>query len=877
MSNKPLSGFILLAWLALLPVVSHADIPAIPENLAKPFDWQKAWGTIHLNSFADGLNDPGIPSTSNGVVACPAGANQCSDFSTSGVMGGSVVHGIKYDIKNSVVNCMSVQMPNCAKYNGGCPVTNPPYNRGAENSFTDGEGGVCPRNIGMKGDTTGHSLGDPYTLVYMPIYDSRSNDDATDGWQQLITNNCVRDIHAEDKGHGLLSPVSHVFSTDEKKAWKLDSKSAGLSDGSQMPDTYYYYQDAMTKDWIVSSFLPGNKDYVGGTLSTVDNYSADLAKIQAFSIADSADSDSFVVVDPSQFYDLRRYSYTGSPKPYANCPVLGLKMYDGICDPSGKAGCNLPIYGVGPTTTFTGSSGTKLNINNYPIVWSGYVLKWSFIKADEYWALVKNRMSVDGKRLYMEPVNTNPVMMMIRADAYCTFEEMTSDPTSNKTDLPCIQYIQYWTDGSHTLAGKFIDLYDPTNDAGVTNNGAAYVIKHDYNVNADGTLGTAVLNASGEPVTFFDKDTSYLASGKTALAVENVSPALNSKGISQPGVKNGNGSGIPFINGTSIAVQLNNQSVKWQGKDVNCLEFVNGPVTQHKTGETVHSDLFIPTNSLEEYQSFVDSVATGIKGLNVTAHLCTTRFKMYNSDNKESNPNGTKTWYGTTNCSQIAAPSCNQVTAISAQRYCQRSTGFLGSCEECIDTIDADGKLDPGASGTIASYSVPDSKGGTNTCFFKAYCHSTDACPGLETGGHVFCLAADTKITLADGSEKNIQDIRAGDEIMAFDAKHSKGLLHTAKVRATTVTKDQKLVQINDLKITPLHKIILANGRAVMAKDIKVGDTILRASGALMQVTHVEASLPPVTVFNLALDNADGYIAGGVRVLQYPIAKELVK
>ncbi|MBY0427821.1 MAG: hypothetical protein K2Q32_01225 [Alphaproteobacteria bacterium] len=855
-----------IVMLALSPTLVLAD--TLATNLAVPFDWQRTWGTIHINSYADNLNDPNIPSTSDGVVSCPAGANQCG---ASGVAGGSVIHGIKHDIKNSVVNCMSSQLPTCAVSNGGCPNPAPPWNRGIFSNI------ICSMSQGAHGNVDGKPIGDPYSLVYMPMFDPRSNDDSFLGWQQLITNNCIRDIHADEVGHGAFSPISHVFSNDEKDNWVLAKNKKGLAAGAQLPDKYYYYQLKSDNSFVFATIEPDAKDIVAGSLKTVDNYSNDLAKIQAYTLKNTADSDSFVIVDPSQFYDLRKYAYTGSPEPYANCPVLGLKMYDGICDPTGHAGCNLPIYGVGPTTTFNGENGKTFTTNNYPIVWSGYVLKWGYISTDEYWASVKNRVNVDKMQLYMQPFNSNPILAIQRDSAYCTNEEMTSNPASGVADLPCVQYLQYVTDGSHALAGKFIDMYNPTSDAGTTNNAAAYVLKHDYNVNNNGTLGNPVLGASGDPVTFFDTGATYTSGAHTGLAVEPSQTVTTKDGKLQPGQKQGDGAGIPFSLGTSIAVQLNNQTVRWNGKDVNCLEFSYSP------GGKETKDAFIPTNSVSEYQSFVDAVSNGmlspdgLAGMRISGKTCSTHYKAYNTASQPANPNGTQTWFGTTSCAQIASPSCNQVTSISAQRYCQRSTGFLGACGECDDVTDPDAKLDAGPGGMISTYNVPNSQGKTNTCYFKAYCHSLDTCPGLKTGGHVFCLAADTKITMADGSEKAIQLVKAGDEVMAFDAKQSKGMLRKAKVRASTITENQKLMQIDDLKITPLHKVVLANGRAVVAKDIKVGDKILKASGLFITVKKVEKNLPAVTVYNLSLDDADGYIADGLRVLQYPIPAELVK
>lgn len=851
----------------------------IGPNLAVPFDWQKEWGTIHVNSYADGLNDPGVPSTSSGVVPCTAGTNYCNLLSANGVMGGSVVHGIKYDIKNSVVNCVSQQLPTCAKNNAGCLTpapTEPPYSRG---SFSTG---VCTSYMKAKyGIDQTKPLGDPYSLVYMPLFDARSYDLTSGAYPQMVINNCMRDIYATDDHAGALEPVFHVFSQDERDNWIVSAHAKGLNVGDQIPSSYYHYQQKSDNSWVYSLIEPHHDEYVDGTLMHVPNYSNQLSKIKAYKISDNSDGDSFIIVDPNPFFDLRQYGYKGSPTPYNNCPVLGLKMYDGICDPTGKAGCNLPVYGVGPTTTFHGQHGSY-TANNYPIVWSGYTLAWSFITPQQYWERVKGRKDLNDAIIYSEPVNNNPVLMLVRAQSYCTNEELTSDPSSGKTDLPCVHYLQYMNESGSPVGGEFIDLYSPHEDSGTKNDIAAYIVKHDYNLQTDGGLGDAVMNAEGKPVTFFDTDATYIDGANGAKkAIVNVPVVVEADGSNpRPGVRLEGGSGIKLDYGTSIVVELQMQSVKWEGKDVSCMEFTNAP--GGKIG-----DVFIPTNTREEYQSFVSAVDNGMNaardkgnlgGANVTGKPCEAQFKRYSADGKGSNPNGSLTWYGTTSCDQIAAPSCNQVTTIAAQRYCIRPTGYFADCNECAHAYDPDGKLKPGSNGDIVDYEIGKGEFATSAaCYFQAFCHSKNACPGITSGGHVFCLAPDTKIMMADGSEKEIVSIKAGDEVMAFDAKRSRGVLRTAKVKATAVTKKQKLVQINDLKITPLHKIILSNGRAVKAKDVKVGDKILKASGAIEEVKEVKKDLKPITVYNLSLDGADGYVANGVRVLEYPLPPGVLK
>lgn len=188
--------------------------------------------------------------------------------------------------------------------------------------------------------------------------------------------------------------------------------------------------------------------------------------------------------------------------------------------------------------------------------------------------------------------------------------------------------------------------------------------------------------------------------------------------------------------------------------------------------------------------------------------------------------------------------------------------------------------------GNAQILSVPGDEFSGSRCYFSAACFAQngDGCPSAETsGGHVFCLSEDTKIQMADGSEKEIAKIKAGENVMAFSSKESKknGLI-TSKVVATAVTKDQEyriLTTIDRisgketvLRITPQHKVVLSSGRGVEVRDLRAGVPILDASGKPVMVKSVKEAEKPITVYNLILeDHADGYIAGNLRVLSYPL------
>ena len=96
------------------------------------------------------------------------------------------------------------------------------------------------------------------------------------------------------------------------------------------------------------------------------------------------------------------------------------------------------------------------------------------------------------------------------------------------------------------------------------------------------------------------------------------------------------------------------------------------------------------------------------------------------------------------------------------------------------------------------------------------FCHSftfqvTEACSLNCT----YCLLEGTKITLLDGSEKNIEDLQVGEEILGFD-EHNPYQLKPAKITHTFHRKAENIYRIitdnSSLCITGNHKIVTDNG-----------------------------------------------------------------
>ncbi|MGB0455294.1 MAG: Hint domain-containing protein, partial [Bacteriovoracaceae bacterium] len=322
--------------------------------------------------------------------------------------------------------------------------------------------------------------------------------------------------------------------------------------------------------------------------------------------------------------------------------------------------------------------------------------------------------------------------------------------------------------------------------------------------------------------------------------------------------------------------------------------------------------LFVPTNSHSEFESFANTMNKGgVK--NIKLRPCKAAYKTFHQIKKRAvaqlpenptpkqipkNPNGSLTWIGKLSCNQlIEKPACNQTKIITAERYCMLEDGKPGDCEECAKAYDPDADIkftlaSVAPNGDTTKAQILSSPSLNNKCFFSAACFSVNAagCPSAGTsGGHVFCLSEDTEITMEDGSKLAIGKVKAGDKVKAFKAQNSKGdRLYNAKVVAVAVTEDQEIMRLvvekmimgkkkeDKIKITPKHKVVLSTGRGVMVQDLRPGVMILDSKGEHVRVKSIEYMEEKIAVYNLVLeDGADGYIAGGLKVLSYPMLDEL--
>jgi hypothetical protein len=145
------------------------------------------------------------------------------------------------------------------------------------------------------------------------------------------------------------------------------------------------------------------------------------------------------------------------------------------------------------------------------------------------------------------------------------------------------------------------------------------------------------------------------------------------------------------------------------------------------------------------------------------------------------------------------------------------------------------------------------------------YCPIDDACESRTacTGGS--CFAAGTPVTLADGSEKPIEAIAVGDQVLSYD--EALGVFAAGTVERTFVHDDTEvLLRVNGVLVTTPNHPFFVNGKWTLAGELRSGDVLLGVSGQVEQVTTLETLAGPATTYNLEVGPHHDYFAGGVLV-----------
>ena len=135
----------------------------------------------------------------------------------------------------------------------------------------------------------------------------------------------------------------------------------------------------------------------------------------------------------------------------------------------------------------------------------------------------------------------------------------------------------------------------------------------------------------------------------------------------------------------------------------------------------------------------------------------------------------------------------------------------------------------------------------------------------IDMGGKGGCFKAGTKILMSDGSYKNIEDIRAGDEISTRENAFVNKLVSGNVVKTYEHYVDGYILINGYLGVTGEH-IMFINGQWNLASNIELGDVLINKDGSQVFVSSIEQIDEPTAVYNFEVENYHTYFADNIYV-----------
>lgn len=131
-----------------------------------------------------------------------------------------------------------------------------------------------------------------------------------------------------------------------------------------------------------------------------------------------------------------------------------------------------------------------------------------------------------------------------------------------------------------------------------------------------------------------------------------------------------------------------------------------------------------------------------------------------------------------------------------------------------------------------------------------------------EKGG---CFLAGTKILMADGTSKNIEDIQVGDWILTRESDFLDRLTPDKVVRVFKHEVVDYLVINGFSRVTPVHRMFI-NGQWKTAGEARTGDWFIDYKGNKVRINSIEKVINKMRVYNFATERLHTYFADGIYV-----------
>ena len=176
----------------------------------------------------------------------------------------------------------------------------------------------------------------------------------------------------------------------------------------------------------------------------------------------------------------------------------------------------------------------------------------------------------------------------------------------------------------------------------------------------------------------------------------------------------------------------------------------------------------------------------------------------------------------------------------------------------------------------------------SGTCSYNAWAHTYSVNCKVEDGGKTYtsnsckwsvvvkgssswCFPAGTKITMADGTTKNIEDVNEWDEVLSYNTNTNVNEWNVVKQKFVHIDHVHEMYELTIngevLKVTDVHpfyvkKVDSSKGYDwVDAQYLKVGDVLLMIDGSLVTIEEINHYSDQETVYNLEVEgNHDYYV-----------------
>ncbi|MBU0981808.1 Ig-like domain-containing protein [Patescibacteria group bacterium] len=146
---------------------------------------------------------------------------------------------------------------------------------------------------------------------------------------------------------------------------------------------------------------------------------------------------------------------------------------------------------------------------------------------------------------------------------------------------------------------------------------------------------------------------------------------------------------------------------------------------------------------------------------------------------------------------------------------------------------------------------------------YKDYASHTET--AMSEGDRGGCFGAGTLISMSDGTQKKIEDIKVGDSVLTREAAYSGGFV-SGRVTKTFEHEVGGYILVNGkLHVTHEH-VVFANGQWKLAGDLELGDQMVSADGDPITVESIEKVREEAKVYNFEVEKYHTYIADGFYV-----------